>query len=144
MILIPIAFFAIGVFIAMSMGVHGHGLGVKYLAVACLAGLDTILGGIRSGYEGKFQNDVFITGFITNTIIAFGIAKLGDKIGIELLVVVNLVMGMRIFNNLSVIRRYLLQAYIDMMSRRKRRVQEAAALKESVQTSALNTVEGVE
>ncbi len=144
MILVPIIFFAIGVFVAMKMGVHAQGLGIKYLAVACLAGLDTVLGGIRSGYEGKFQNDVFITGFITNIAIAFGIAKLGDNIGIDLLVVVNLVMGIRIFNNLSIIRRYLIQAYTDMVSRRKRRVQEEAALKESAQTSALSTVEGVE
>lgn len=144
MILIPIAFFILGVVVAMAMGIHGQGLGARYMAVACLAGLDTVLGGIRSGYEGKFQNDVFITGFIANTIIAFAIAKLGDQIGIDLLVVVNLVFGIRIFNNLSVIRRYLLQAYIDMASRFKRKKQEEADIKESAQTSAMATAEGVE
>jgi hypothetical protein len=144
MILIPIVFFVFGVAVALALGVHGHGLGARYMAVACLAGLDTVLGGIRSGYEGKFQNDVFITGFIANTVIAFGIAKLGDQIGIDLLVVVNLVFGMRIFNNLSVIRRYLLQGYIDMASRLKRKKQEEAEVKENVQTSAFTAVEGVE
>jgi small basic protein len=144
MILIPIFFFAVGVMIAMALNIHGYGMGARYMSVACLAGLDTVLGGIRSGYEGKFQNDVFITGFITNTIIAFAIAKLGDQIGIDLFIVVALVMGMRIFNNLSLIRRYLLQAYVDMVSRRKRQVQEETAQKESAQSSALTPAEGVE
>lgn len=144
MILIPIAFFVIGVAIALAKNVHFYGASAHYMAVACLAGLDTVLGGIRSGYERKFQNDVFITGFLTNTIIAFAIAKLGDQIGIDLFVVVALVMGMRIFNNLSVIRRYLLQGYVDMASKRKRQQQEEQAQKESAQTSALTTAEGVE
>ena len=144
MILIPIAFFIIGVAVALAMNIHGYGVSAHYMAVACLAGLDTVLGGIRSGYEGKFQNDVFITGFITNTIIAFAIALLGDRIGIDLFVVVALVMGMRIFNNLSLIRRYLLQGYSDMVSRLKRQKQEEAAQKESGQTSALTHAEGVE
>ncbi len=144
MILIPILFFALGVLIASAMHVHGYGIGARYMAVACLAGLDTVLGGIRSGYEGKFQNDVFITGFIANTIIAFAIAMLGYRIGIDLFVVVALIMGMRIFNNLSLIRRYLLQGYVDMVSKRKRQRQEDLAQKESAQTSALTTAEGVE
>lgn len=144
MILVPIAFFVIGVAIALAKNVHFYGASAHYMAVACLAGLDTVLGGIRSGYERKFQNDVFITGFLTNTIIAFAIAKLGDQIGIDLFVVVALVMGMRIFNNLSVIRRYLLQGYADMVSKRKRQQQEELAQKESAQTSALTTAEGVE
>ena len=144
MILIPILFFVIGAFIASAMHIHGQGIGARYLAVACLAGLDTVLGGIRSGYEGKFQNDVFVTGFVANTVIAFAIAILGFKIGIDLFVVVALIMGMRIFNNLSLIRRYLLQGYVDMLSKRKRQRQEEAALQENTQTSALTTAEGVE
>jgi small basic protein len=144
MILIPILFFVIGVMVALAKNVHYYGASAHYMAVACLAGLDTVLGGIRSGYERKFQNDVFITGFITNTIIAFAIAMLGDRIGIDLFVVVALVMGMRIFNNLSLIRRYLLQGYTDMVSRLKRQKQEEAAQKESAQSSALTPAEGIE
>ena len=144
MILIPIAFFFIGVAFALAKNVHYYGASAHYMAVACLAGLDTVLGGIRSGYERKFQNDVFITGFITNTIIAFAIAMLGDRIGIDLFVVVALVMGMRIFNNLSLIRRYLLQGYVDMVSRLQRRKQEEATQKETSQTSTLSPAEGVE
>ncbi len=144
MILIPIACLMIGALIALVLRFHADGSAAQYFAVACLAGLDTVLGGIRSAHENKFQNDVFLTGFFTNTIIAFIIAWLGDQIGINLYVVVALVFGMRIFNNLSIIRRYVLQNYIDLVSRHKRKRQEAEAQKESSQTGALSAAEGVE
>jgi small basic protein len=91
----------------------------QYLAVGCLAGIDTILGGIRSGLEGRFRNDVFITGFIGNVLIAFLLAWLGDRIFINLFTAVALVFAMRIFNNLATIRRFGLTAFTDYMARRK-------------------------
>ncbi|MCX7801083.1 MAG: small basic family protein, partial [Fimbriimonadales bacterium] len=56
----------------------------QYFAVACVAGLDTLCGGIRSGLEGRFYTDVFVTGFLSNVLIAFGMAWLGDQIGVNL------------------------------------------------------------
>lgn len=144
MILIPIICLAIGAMIALTFKVRVEGITAQYFAVACLAGLDTVLGGIRSAYENKFQTDVFVTGFLTNAVIALSIAWLGDRIGIDLTVVVALVMGMRIFNNLSLIRRYVLQKYIDMTSRIKRRKQEEAIQQENAQSSPLTPAEGVE
>ena len=143
MILIPIICLAIGAAIALAFQVKVDGMTAQYFAVACLAGLDTVLGGIRSAYENKFQTDIFLTGFVTNTVIAFLIALLGDKIGIDLFVVVALVMGMRIFTNLSVIRRYVLQNYMDMMSRFRRKKQAEATQKEAP-SSALTPAEGVD
>ena|SRR5690242_14923699 len=94
----------------------------QYLAVACLAGLDSVCGGIRSGLEGKFRNDVFITGFIFNILIAFFLAWLGDQIYIDLFLAVALVLGARIFNNLSLIRRFLLTKWQD--NRERKRMQQ--------------------
>ncbi|MBI1334224.1 MAG: small basic family protein [Armatimonadetes bacterium] len=144
MILVPIIFMVIGAVIALAFRVRVDGIAAQYLAVACVAGFDTVLGGLRSAHENKFQTDVFLTGFFTNTIIAFAIAWLGDQIGINLYLVVTLVMGMRIFNNLSIIRRYVLQNYIDMMSRIKRKKLEEASQKENSQSGNLTTAEGVE
>ena len=90
-----------------------------YLAVACLAGLDTVLGGVRSGLEGKFHADVFLTGFVSNIIIAFFLAWLGDKIGVNLSLAVALVLGARIFTNLSLIRRFLLTKWQDARERKR-------------------------
>jgi small basic protein len=90
-----------------------------YIAIACLAGLDTVLGGIRSGLEGKFYNDVFISGFISNIVIAFFLAWLGDQIGVNLFLAAALVLGARIFTNLSLIRRFLLTKFQDARERRR-------------------------
>ncbi|MCE5198354.1 small basic family protein [bacterium] len=79
-----------------------------YLSLATLAGLDSIFGGIRAGIEGKFHDDIFLSGFAVNTILAAMLAFLGDQIGVDLFLAAVVVLGGRIFLNLSLIRRYWL------------------------------------
>ncbi|MCE5313606.1 small basic family protein [bacterium] len=79
-----------------------------YLSLATLAGLDSIFGGIRAGIEGKFHDDIFISGFVVNTILAAMLAYLGDQIGLDLFLAAVVVLGWRVFLNLSLIRRYWL------------------------------------
>ncbi len=122
MILVPIFFLIIGGLLAYFLNTPITPVIAKYLAVACLAGLDSVCGGVRSGLESKFHNDVFITGFIFNMLIAFGLAWLGDQIYLDLFLAVALVLGARIFNNLSLIRRFLLTRLQD--NRERRRMQE--------------------
>ncbi|BCW98370.1 MAG: hypothetical protein KatS3mg024_1197 [Armatimonadota bacterium] len=89
----------------------------SYLALAALAGLDSLFGGIRAGLEGKFHTDVFVSGFVANTLLAASLAWLGDQIGVDLLLAAVVALGGRVFLNLSLIRRYwLTQA---AMSRRR-------------------------
>lgn len=122
MVLVPIVALIIGAAIALSLGRPLPGVAGQYLAVACLAGLDSVCGGVRSGLEGKFHNDVFVSGFIFNIIVAFFLAWLGDKIFIDLFLAVALVLGARIFNNLSLIRRFLLTKWQD--NRERKRMQQ--------------------
>lgn len=91
-----------------------------YISVAALAGLDTLFGGIRAGVEGRFQNDVFATGFVLNSVLAWAMAWFGDHIGVNLAFVAVFVLGVRIFNNLSLIRRF----YLNKLAMARRRVQE--------------------
>ena len=79
-----------------------------YLSLATLAGLDTLLGGIRAGIEGRFQDDIFISGFVLNTLLAAALAYLGDRIGVDLFLAAVVALGGRVFLNLSLIRRYYL------------------------------------
>jgi len=79
-----------------------------YLSLATLAGLDTVFGGIRAGIEGRFQDDIFVSGFVLNTLLAAGLAFLGDKIGVDLFLAAVVALGTRVFLNLSLIRRYYL------------------------------------
>ena len=95
----------------------------QYLAVACLAGFDTICGGIRAGLEDKFRQEVFITGFISNVIIASFLAWLGDQIQIDLFLAIAFVLGARLFTNLSLIRRYGLTKWQDARERRRLQAQ---------------------
>jgi len=80
----------------------------SYLSLATLAGLDSIFGGIRAGIEGKFHDDIFLSGFVVNTVLAVALAYLGDQIGVDLLLAAVVVLGGRVFLNLSLIRRYWL------------------------------------
>jgi len=124
--LLPFIALVIGALLAVLLRVGPQeGLTGQYMAVACIAGLDTICGGVRSGLEGKFTNEVFVTGFISNIVLAFFLAWLGDRIGIDLFLVVALVFGARILQNLSLIRRYLLTKWQD--AKEKKRLQEIAA-----------------
>lgn len=100
----------------------------QYLAIMCLAGLDTVLGGLRSGLEGKFYNDVFFTGFFSNIAIAFFLSWLGDRIGINLFLAAALVLGARIFTNLSLIRRFLLTKLQDARERKRVQRQTESAI----------------
>lgn len=119
-VVLPIIMLILGAMAALALrfgpipGVYG-----QYLAVACLAGFDTICGGFRGGLEGKFRTDVFITGFLSNILIAFFLAWLGDQIYINLFLAVALVLGARIFTNLSLIRRIALTKWQDAKERKR-------------------------
>jgi len=119
-IVLPLVALALGVIIALMLQLGPvSGLAGFYVGLACLAGLDTVCGGVRSGVEGKFSTDVFLTGFVSNVVIAFFLAWLGDQIGINLFLAAVLVMGSRIFTNLSLIRRMMLTKWRDARERRR-------------------------
>jgi len=105
---LPILGLAIGFVAVYLVPFEVSGNYGDYLAVAALAGLDAIFGGIRAGIEGKFHDDIFISGFVVNTLLAAGLAYLGDQIGVSLFTAAVVALGGRIFLNLSLIRRYWL------------------------------------
>ena len=77
----------------------------RLLAVAVMAGLDAVLGGVRASMEGNYDTEVFISGFFINGILAAFLCYAGNLIGIDLYLVAILIFGMRIFQNLAIIRR---------------------------------------
>lgn len=83
----------------------------QYLSLAALAGLDSLIGGVRAGTEGKFQSNVFISGFLANTLLAAFLAYLGDLMGQPLGLAALVALGGRIFVNLSIIRRHWLEGH---------------------------------
>ena len=80
----------------------------KYLAIAILACLDSVFGGIAALMEDRFNMGVFVSGFIGNALLAVGLTYLGEKLGLDLYLAAVFVFGNRIFLNFAIIRRYLL------------------------------------
>jgi len=108
MIWLPLAGLVLGFSIIYWLPIRLPAEYASYLSLATLAGLDSVFGGIRAGIEGKFHDDIFITGFAVNTVLAALLAYLGDQIGVDLFLAAVVVLGGRVFLNLSLIRRYWL------------------------------------
>lgn len=83
-----------------------------YLPIAVVAALDALFGGIRSQLEGKFDDRVFITSFLSNVLVAALLVFLGDQLGVgsQLSTAVVVVLGIRIFSNAASIRRIVFKA----------------------------------
>ena len=103
----------IGVLVGISIGSYSKlALPAQYsqfMSVAVLACLDSVFGGLRAALDDKFDNEIFITGFFTNALLAVGLVYIGYKLGIDLYYVSVLAFGLRIFQNLATIRRRLLK-----------------------------------
>lgn len=99
----------LGIFIGFQLPVFIPYLYASYLSIALLAVLDSVFGGIRAYMEDVFDSVVFLSGFITNALLAAGLAYLGDRLGVQLYLAAVVAFGVRIFQNLAIIRRYLLK-----------------------------------
>jgi small basic protein len=80
----------------------------RYTAVAILAALDSVLGAAKAALTGQYNQTIFVTGFFANTILAGLLTLLGDRLGVELYYAAIFAFGVRLFNNLALIRRGLL------------------------------------
>ena len=83
----------------------------RYTAMAILATLDSVLGAMRAELQGEYDNWVFVTGFFGNAILAAGLTFLGDRMGVELYLAAIVAFGVRLFNNLAILRRILLDTW---------------------------------
>ncbi len=110
---LPLAGLLIGILLGLLSDIHVPAGWSQYVAVALLAALDTVFGGMRANLEGAFDVRVFSTGFFFNTLLAAGLAFLGERIGIDLYLAAVIFFGTRIFNNLATIRRILLNRWTD-------------------------------
>jgi len=80
----------------------------RYTAVAILGAMDATLGALRADMEGNYDNLVFLSGFLANAVLAVLLTLLGDRLGVELYLAAIVAFGVRMFNNLAIIRRLLL------------------------------------
>ena len=85
----------------------------NYLSIAVLAALDTMFGGIRAQLQQVYDDKVFISGFFFNIALAAGLAFLGVHIGVDLYLAAIFAFGVRLFQNIAVIRRILITKWED-------------------------------
>ena len=120
MILLPLFALAAG-FALFYLPLRGYSLNeslAPYTAIALLAGFDTVLGGWRAWLVDKFDDLVFISGFFVNALLAAGLVLLGERLGLEagladsqisiMMIGAVVVFSSRIFTNLAVLRRLLI------------------------------------
>jgi len=85
-----------------------------YVAIAILAALDSVLGGISANLRKKFSLIIFISGLFGNAALAAFIIYLGEKLGLDLYVAIVVVFGTRMFQNFGIIRRFYVEKYSGM------------------------------
>lgn len=108
---LPILALLLGIAIGFITNIPIPGEYSNYLSIAILAALDTLLGGIRAKLQDSYDELVFISGFFFNIILAIGLAFLGVHIGVDLYLVAMIAFGIRLFQNIAVIRRILLSKW---------------------------------
>ena len=96
----------------------------NYLSIAVLAALDTLFGGIRAHLQQIYDDKVFISGFFFNIALAAGLAFLGVHLGVDLYLAAVFAFGVRLFQNIAVIRRVLLTKWSERSKVSETKVQE--------------------
>lgn len=99
---------ALGITLGLLTNVTVPAALLTYLGVAVLAAIDACLGGIKASLEHTFDDRIFISGFLTSTLMAAFIVFIGDRVGVrELYLAAVVAFGLRIFDNLGTVRRLL-------------------------------------
>lgn len=95
-----------------------------YLAIAIVAALDSVFGGILATVKKNFNLTIFLTGFFGNAILAILLTILGEKLNVDIYLAAIVVFVGRIFTNLAIIRRYYVDKLIKKMEKNKQKKEE--------------------
>lgn len=96
----------------------------NYLAIAIIAALDSVFGGVVATIKKNFDLKIFLTGFFGNAILSILLTILGEKLNVDIYLAAIIVFVGRMFTNLAIIRRYYLEKWTNMIENRKKKVQE--------------------
>ena len=86
-----------------------------YLAIAIIAALDSVFGGITSVLNGKFDLKIFISGFFGNALLSIMLTWLGVKLNVDIYLAAIVVYVGRMFTNFAIIRRYYIDKWSDKL-----------------------------
>ena len=89
-----------------------------YLAIAIIAALDSVFGGIAATLKKNFDLKIFVTGFFGNAILSILLTYLGQKLNVDIYLAAIVVFVGRMFNNLAIIRRYYLNVWENRVTKK--------------------------
>ncbi|MGN7386896.1 small basic family protein [Sporosarcina sp. SAFN-015] len=121
---LPLLGLILGVSLGLLSDIQIPQIYSNYLSIAVLAALDTLFGGIRAHLQQIYDDKVFISGFFFNIVLAAGLAFLGVHLGVDLYLAAVFAFGVRLFQNIAVIRRILLTKWSDRSKVSETKVQE--------------------
>ena len=100
-----------------------------YLAIAIIAALDSVFGGISSVIKKNFDLKIFITGFFGNAILSILLTILGEKLNLDIYLAAIIVFVGRMFTNFAIIRRYYVDKWLNHI---KEKNKEKENIKENI------------
>ena len=112
-----------GVLIGMNAPIISYTYS-SYLAIAIIAALDSVFGGITSVINKNFNLKIFVTGFFGNAILAILLTILGQKLNVDIYLAAIVVFVGRMFVNLAIIRRYYVDKWSTMIKNKKVTIEE--------------------
>ena len=92
----------------------------SYLAIAIIAALDSVFGGVSSALNKKFDLKIFLSGFFGNAILSMLLTYLGERLNVDIYLAAIIVFVGRMFTNLAIIRRYYVEIWTRKIEERKR------------------------
>ena len=90
-----------------------------YLAIAIIAALDSVIGGIVATLKKNFNLTIFVTGFFGNEILVILLTILGQKLNVDIYLAAIIVFVGRMFTNLAIIRRYYIDIIVKKIENKK-------------------------
>ena len=113
-----------GVLVGVNMPVISYTYSI-YVAIAIVAAMDTVFGGIASYIQKKFDIKIFITGFFGNAILSILLTYLGNKLNVDIYLAAVFVFVGRMFTNLAIIRRYYVERISEKIGKIRTKTKEA-------------------
>ena len=119
--MILIAIF-IGCILGAIIGINAPVIPYTYsifLAIAVVAALDSVFGGITSVLKKNFDLTIFISGFFCNSLLSIALTYLGQKLNLDIYLAALVVFVGRMFTNLTIIRRHYIEKWEKKIKEKK-------------------------
>ena len=107
---------ALGALVGMNAPIISYTYS-NYLAIAIIAALDSVFGGVTSVIKKNFDLKIFLSGFFGNAILSILLTVLGEKLNVDIYLAAIIVFVGRMFTNLAIIRRYYVEKWCEKLEK---------------------------